>query len=139
MAARKTDNLELAPPDNSTRTDRIKSRLKELAQMKDGWLDNEGKAPSKEGLIWLESAMALYYPSDAPKPYIYPTEAGGIQIEWKESGHYFSIEIDLEEKSGYWHDLNTVTDEDYEEVMDLSGAVGWSRLCLLLAENDSDA
>ena len=55
-------------------------RLTELSKLKDGWLDGEGKAPTAKALK-AASVLGPALPSDL-KIYVYPTDAGGVQLEW---------------------------------------------------------
>lgn len=61
----------------------IHSRFEELKSIPNGWLHEESKAPSKarleraERLVW---AIVDRGPFD--RPFIYPTEDGGVQLEW---------------------------------------------------------
>lgn len=49
-------------------------RLQELSELRDGWLDGEGKAPTQAALDTADELLR--------RPMgIYPTEDGGIQIE----------------------------------------------------------
>ena len=71
-----------APKEVPPRTELdIRSQLDSMRTMKDGWLEGGGVAPSPGGLDWLAQVFATHYPDDCPRPYLYPTEAGGVQAE----------------------------------------------------------
>jgi hypothetical protein len=55
-------------------------RIEELAQLKDGWLDGEGKAPTELAINNAKSISTLL-DLFVEKRWIYPTPYGGIQIE----------------------------------------------------------
>ena len=66
------------------------AQLDELRLLQDGWLEGEGIAPPSAGLDWLHDAFDRHFPDEAPLPYLYPTETGGVQAEWvlrPERGH----------------------------------------------------
>lgn len=57
---------------------RIDTRFTYLTTLRDGWLDGSGKAPSASALAAAREIVDLL---PECKPYLYPTEYGGIQIE----------------------------------------------------------
>ena len=66
-------------------------RLTLLSKLEDGWLDGHGKKPTPEALkqaAVLGPALLL----DAYL-YVYPTETGGVSLEW--SDQYGRHEIDV--------------------------------------------
>jgi hypothetical protein len=56
------------------------SRLQEIAQLRDGWLDGFSPAPSAAALS-LAGAVALSLPAELDTR-IYPTPSGGVCLEW---------------------------------------------------------
>jgi hypothetical protein len=111
----------------------IHGRLDEMRVLKNGWLDGEGVAPDAKGLDWLESSVRDHYADSLPKPRIYPVPEGNISFEWSSNSKAASLEIDLGEKSGYWHVLDLATKEDADETLDLAKADGWKSLAKHLA------
>lgn len=103
----------------------IDAQLEQIAQLRDGWLDGHGQAPSKEGLDWLATAFAEHFDDDLALPYLYPTEPGGIHAEWPVAGGEASLEIDLERRAGLWDCTYFDGREDQEETVDLTDAQGW--------------
>lgn len=101
----------------------IPARLDEFRDMKDGWLEGEGVAPSLEGLDWLATGFDRYFPDDLPLPYLYPTPEGGVQAEWSLSENEISLEIDLVTHQGAWHrlEMNTHADDVQELKLDDNG------------------
>lgn len=102
----------------------IFTQCESLLRLSDGWLDGEGKAPSKSGVHWVAEQIKSHFPSEAT-PYLYPTLEGGVRAEWSAGDWEFSLEINLETRSGYWHALcmNDVTDE--EQSLDLNRQDHW--------------
>lgn len=69
-------------------------RLTELSKLEDGWLDGHGKAPSSEAMK-SASVLGAALPLDI-KLRVYPTEAGGISLEWDDQhgGHEIEVQPD---------------------------------------------
>lgn len=112
----------------------ISARFEELKLLRDGWLDGVGLAPSPDGLDWLAGVMAEKYPDILPLPYSYPVAEGGIQFEWPLITHEPSLEIDLNGKTGEWHDLDFETGKEEEKRLDLSEEKDWAWLIGQLTE-----
>lgn len=110
----------------------IHPRLDEFRSLEDGWLEGHGVAPPASGLDWFAEAFERGYADDLPVPYLYPTESGGVQLEWSMSPFEASLEIDLAERRGEWHCLNMDTDEVELLELDLCEASGWGQLAMAL-------
>jgi hypothetical protein len=69
-------------------------RLTELSRLEDGWLDGHAKAPAKQALT-SASVIGAALPMDIT-PRLYPTEAGGISLEWNDQhgGHEIEVQPD---------------------------------------------
>ena len=106
----------------------ISVQIDDLRLLKDGWLEGQGKAPSKEGLDWLSQAFDKHYSGDLPLPYLYPTEPGGIQAEWSLGQNEITLEIDLAEHSGYFHALHMEDDTEKTRRLDLGSETHWINL-----------
>ena len=106
----------------------ISAQIDDLRLLKDGWLEGQGKAPSKEGLNWLSQAFDNYYLGDLPLPYLYPTEPGGVQVEWSLGRNEITLEIDLAEHSGHFHALHMEDDTEKTRLLDLSSDKHWMDL-----------
>lgn len=85
------------------------ARLDELRLLRAGWLDGIGRVPTHADFDWLEFFFESSYPSTLPTPYIYPTEEGGIQLEWRTGNQDLSLEIYFPERTAELHGLNSVT------------------------------
>lgn len=84
----------------------IQEQISDLSKLQDGWLDGDGKAPSKQGLSWLLFVFHVSFPYDAPLPRLYPTEQGNVQAEWRIKTRDMSLEVDLQKHLGDWHSLD---------------------------------
>ena len=93
----------------------VGSRLDELRDLQDGWLDGEGVAPDHAGLDWLSGTFKRHYPDDLQLPHTYPTEDGGISLEWSLGACEIDIEVDLEKHTGEWCVFNKDTKVCEEE------------------------
>ena len=66
-------------------------RLTELTRLEDGWLDGHGKSPTSEA-IRSASVLGAALPV-AITPRAYPTEEGGIALEWSDRHGSHEIEV----------------------------------------------
>ena len=92
--------------------------LNRLASTEDGWNDRGGKAPSKSGLRWLSQQTTLLailsgehdlYSNQFAPPFITPTHEGGVEAMWRQGSHHATLEIDLENLTGYYHTFDTAS------------------------------
>lgn len=69
-------------------------RLTELSKLEDGWLDGKGKAPSTVALK-AASVLGPALPGNITL-HVYPTEAGGVSLEWNDQhgGHEIEVQPD---------------------------------------------
>lgn len=108
----------------------IETRLEELAQLQNGWLDGKGLAPHPEGLCLLTQAFDEYFAANLPLPYLYPTAEGGIQAEWTLGDWEVSLEITLPTLQAEYQALHLKTGESHELELALTVVEdgGWSTL-----------
>lgn len=101
-------------------------RLVELQTLEKGWLDGVGKEVSRKLLREVESLLLEFLDSQVERPYIFPTEEGGVQLEWpfvrgevtvivlpddKVEAYAFSKEEDEEsEKLFHWRQLEEIAE-----------------------------
>ncbi|MEW1565761.1 hypothetical protein AB0454_22580 [Streptomyces sp. NPDC093509] len=66
-------------------------RLTEISKLRDGWLDGDGKKPTTAALTQA-SILGPALPRDTTL-HVYPTEAGGVCLEWKDEhgGHEIDV------------------------------------------------
>lgn len=116
----------------------VAAQLDDLRNLSDGWADGVqyagnwgkgyGKAPSHAGLDWLSARLADEYPDDLPRPYIYPTPEGGVQLEWRVGTYDISLEVELEARAGDWHNLNMENIEADTRLLNLDDSRDWDWL-----------
>jgi len=103
-------------------------RIKELMQLRDGWMNGQGKAPSHLELQWLSERLARYFLSSVCQPFLYPTAEGNVRLEWTLDTNEASLEIDLKTHNSSWHSLNMLTDKEETDSFLLSTEEDWMRL-----------
>ena len=106
----------------------VPARLDELRLLKDGWLEGSGKAPEHEAMDRLAELFTMHYPDELPLPYTYPTEAGGIQLEWHIGAVAPEVEIDLSTMRGDWRVFDSARNIDEEARIDMATPEGWADL-----------
>lgn len=67
-------------------------RIGELAKLKPGWLDGIGEAPTPQALL-RAGVIAEALPQQQEPVRIYPTEAGGVNLEWSDANLLHSITV----------------------------------------------
>lgn len=128
-----TQHLELLDPND------VAARCEELAQLKDGWLDGEGKAPTKEGLKAFKNAWDTANTEVLTLPHIYPTPEGGIQMEWRQGDWEVSAEVELEKLMAELLAVNVTTRASKDAVVDLAKVEGWDVLSRFATQPESIA
>lgn len=105
----------------------LAARIDELKLLADGWLDGKGRAPDPGGLDWARELLETHLPDHVQLPHLYPTPDGGIQAEWSLRGTEISLELNLEEQSGDWHELDPTSGEEVTEALSFSEpeAISW--------------
>jgi hypothetical protein len=106
----------------------VETRLEELAELKDGWLDGHGKALDAESLRELSEAFDRHYDQRLALPHLYPTAEGNIQAEWTlPTGWEVSVEIALSSGQAEFQAVNA--DQLVEHVWRLAAdGEGWAQL-----------
>ena len=123
---------------DSTRSDieaalDITSQLDELRSLEDGWLEGGGMSPPEEGLDWLAQSFERHYPTELPRPYLYPTEEGGVQAEWVFGVIDIEVRIDLSTRRAAYLWLDESTEEVRE--LDLADGADWGWLASIVREH----
>lgn len=108
----------------------IETRLEELAQLQDGWMDGNGRALNRASLMRLVQAFGESFDPDLPLPYLYPTPEGGVQAEWTLGRWEVSLEIILPSLAADYQAVHTETGETREQVLSLAAENGsdWTAL-----------
>jgi len=114
----------------------VQFRLDELSLLKDGWLEGNGISPSDDGLSWISESFDKYFHPNLDLPYIYPTPDGNIQAEWEMKNWSVTLDVQLNNKIGYYHAFETISSKEIERDINLSTESGWSELNILLGSLD---
>jgi len=101
-------------------------RLDEFRNLKNGWLDDKGIAPAKDGLDWLLEQLTTLYSEELETPYLYPTPEGGVQAEWTIGSQEITLEIDIADHKGEWHQLDLTSDKEIFRELDLDETDTWA-------------
>lgn len=114
----------------------IETRLEELAQLQDGWLDGKGRALDEASLVSLAQAFDERFSPDLPLPYLYPTPEGGVQAEWTLGPWEASLEIALPTFNADYQAVHTATGDTREQTLLLAAedGSGWTALNDALAQ-----
>ncbi|MEU8100775.1 hypothetical protein AB0O32_01355 [Streptomyces rubiginosohelvolus] len=73
-------------------------RLTELQKLESGWLEGAGEGIERKILRQAESLLLELLDAGVNRPYIYPTERGGVQLEWSSSAGEVTAEVTPEGK-----------------------------------------
>ena len=103
----------------------VPARLDEFRDMKDGWLDGKGVAPTRAGLDRLAASFERNYPDDLPLPHTYPTPEGGVRMEWDTDDSAIVFEIDPDSQGAYWLWFDRSSDSDDERTLNLNNMETW--------------
>ena len=106
----------------------VATRLGELAELKDGWMDGRGKAPSAEGLRWLSEGFASLFDQDLPLPRLYPPAEGGIQAEWSAGAWESPLEVHFGDKSAEYQAVRMTDSTSEDLVFNLAENDEWKKL-----------
>ena len=114
----------------------IETRLEELAQLQDGWLDGKGRALDRASLIRLAQAFDERFSTNLPLPHLYPTPEGGVQAEWTLGPWEVSLEVALPSLAADYQAVHTATGETREQTLSLAAddGTGWGALNEALAQ-----
>lgn len=117
----------------------LPARLDEFRQLRDGWLEGAGLAPVHSGLDWLAAEFARRFPVDCWPPHAYPTEKGGVRLEWSYRNHAMILEIDLTARRGDWLWFDRDSDAEHEKALNLENAAAWGWLAQEIIQRTNQA
>jgi hypothetical protein len=107
----------------------IDARIQNLAELEAGWLDGEGIALDRDGLIRFSRVLKSAVESEGlSRPFLYPTPEGGVQAEWSFADAEVSAEIDLDAQTGALYGLHLRSKAEREEQIDLDAPDAAQRL-----------
>ena len=106
----------------------VRARIDELRLLPNGWLEGHGLAPDSAGLDWFAEQFEHAFPAELPLPFVYPTQEGGLRLEWELAPADLSVEVDLRTRKAEVHCLDLDTDNEATETLDLSTEEGWAAL-----------
>lgn len=112
-----TENLDVQPDYM------LAARFSELAQLKDGWFDGQGRAPDAHKLSWVTSRMVSHYPESIELPAIIPTPEGNLLLEWSTKGDP-TVDINLSTMQAHFHAFQG-DEGQLEREFDLSLGPNW--------------
>jgi len=114
-----TEVDELTPEQSAEQANAldIESRLETLAQLGEGWLDDDKGRPIAHDLIERVAAILqdMVDRFGTLRPYLYPTPDGGLQAEWSLPGAEVSVEFTSDGETAVFYALMTQTQTDREE------------------------
>lgn len=109
------------PPPN------VIDRLEKFRELKENWLDGQGKAFTNEFINWAQKSISSNLDFDViPAPKIYPTPEGGIQLEWASDDYDASLTIESETKAGEFHLTNLKKKEIIDIKLDFNYGDKWN-------------
>jgi hypothetical protein len=107
--------LTIAPDVDPSLVTSVDDRLRELQDLKPGWLEGEGRALPKAGLEWVRGVLLeMMAHNGLPPARLAATEEGGVSASWHFRPWYVSADIDLMERSAYLHAAQVVTKEVHD-------------------------
>lgn len=100
-------------------------RVSDLNRIQDGWLESDTPAPSIHVMEFLEEILLECLDEDLPRPLMFPSANGGIQLEWRGDTRNIEIEIlNVGKCEAIWFDNDGDSDGDHNfENLDLFGIV----------------
>ena len=102
------------------------SRILELSTYENGWIDGiNGEPIPIEQLEWACDFINKFYPLHFPTPHIFAGMDGGISLQWKLGDNRPSLDINTENKTAYYHNLNLETKDSSELDINLENIDEW--------------
>jgi len=81
-------------------------RCMELLDLAPGWLDGEGRPPSRKLLNLVGEWLEAHQRNNVQQPRLFPTPEGGVEAEWRIGSLNLSIEFDPSSATAEWHALD---------------------------------
>jgi hypothetical protein len=105
----------------------LSERFYELGLLEDGWLDGEGRAPIGGVLEYAQRVLDDLTGLGLPRPGIFATPEGGVQMEWTLAEDEVSLALDPDD-SAYAISVNLLSGRSEElhiESGDVEAVVGF--------------
>jgi hypothetical protein len=81
-------------------------RCMELLDLPPGWLDGEGRPPSRKLLKLVGEWLEQHQRKNGQQPSLFPTPEGGVEAEWRIGRLDLSIEFDPSSATAEWHAID---------------------------------
>lgn len=118
----------------------ISMQIEKLRNLEYGWLTGDEPKLDKEGLAWLASALKSKVTfTGQTLPHLYPTEAGGVQAEWRLGDIAADLEINLDTRRAVWGWSNLASKNYGERELDLNSEDAWQWLAKELSRMAANA
>lgn len=118
----------------------ISRQIEKLQYLEYGWLTGDEPPLDKDGLAWLGHALKSKITFTAQTlPYLYPTETGGVQAEWRLGDIAADLEVNLNTRQATWG-WSDLASKDYgERELDLNSEDVWQWLAKELSRMAANA
>jgi hypothetical protein len=90
--------------------------------------DPDVRPPRPEDVTWVGGKLEEHWLTDMPIPFIFPTEYGGLNIEWYVGYAEHSLEVDFANHTGIWAWWDSKSDRVHEETLNLKQDANWRKL-----------
>jgi hypothetical protein len=87
------DTPPVATPATGRDLSDLLARLDEITSLEDGWLDGDGIKVDRTVISNVRRLLSALAENPAPQVCVYPTEAGGVQLEWTKGPIENSLEF----------------------------------------------
>ena len=77
-------------------------RLSDIAELRDGWYDGQGSAPSQQAIQRALAIVLALSPTTTELPNIFPTPEGGVSLEKSLPHRAATIEISASGKADFY-------------------------------------
>jgi len=98
----------------------IQVQFEKLRTIKDGWLDGVGSSIDVDLLRRVRTWLGDHVRDSIPRPTLFPTPEGGVEVEWVAGRYDVSVEFDPVSGKVAWHalDLDTCEVDEMDVSMD---------------------
>lgn len=102
---------------------RLRARFAELMAMQAGWFDGDGVAVDRAVLGRAQLLLDQLVKRDVPRPRVFPTLEGGVQLEWSHGQYETSVTVQPAEAPVSAMTVNVRTGETREWQLDIMPSV----------------